>query len=100
MTVKQTLLAARELLTPEGAWTQGSYARDASGRRTGCWEPNAVCWCLEGAIKRVSNTDEEYSEALSLLAHEVRLVHRWNDHPDRKPQDVLQLLDNLISRLP
>ena len=50
------LRAVRDLLTPKGSWTQGSYARNFWGHACGVFEPSARCWCLEGAVTRVTGS--------------------------------------------
>lgn len=94
----RTFKAARELLTAEGAWTQGALARDAHGFVVPYDAPNATCWCLQGALHRVTESYDEWSNAFYTLANELRVVPAWNDHRDRIQADVLQILDNLIAR--
>jgi hypothetical protein len=54
LTKVDILRQARELLSDEERWTRGSYARDAEGKVCGWNEPEATCFCAEGAIFRVS----------------------------------------------
>lgn len=95
MTPPEVFLAARKLLEPEGAWTQGTYARNAAGGHVTCWDPTAVCWCLEGAIRKAANDEDEWSEAFAALGKVLLLPSLWNDHPGRRHKDVLDLLDRL-----
>lgn len=49
--------AVKALLSDESKWTKGYTARDANGKGTFADDPNAVCWCLTGAIdKTKTNT--------------------------------------------
>ena len=50
------LRAVRALLTPPEAWTTGSYARNFWGHPCGVFDPSARCWCLEGAVARVTGS--------------------------------------------
>lgn len=52
-TVADILAAAADLIDKPGAWTQDTFARDASGKRTGLDDPDATCFCVAGAILRI-----------------------------------------------
>jgi hypothetical protein len=44
---------AADLIEPEGAWTQESYARDENGSGIADGRhANAVCWCGVGALEK------------------------------------------------
>lgn len=51
--VTKALVAARAVLDDVGNWTTGAMARDASGIRTTFDDPNAVCFCAWGALRKV-----------------------------------------------
>jgi hypothetical protein len=87
-----TLRAMRELLTPEGAWTQGVEARRADGRSVGFNDPIACSWCLAGAKWRVG----DLASNRPWLALGLDSVSAWNDAPGRTQADVLALLDAKI----
>jgi hypothetical protein len=46
------LKAARDLLSVPGQWTKRQAARDKDGNMTGPHSPDAVCWCLIGALAK------------------------------------------------
>jgi hypothetical protein len=113
MTVHDVLMKARVLLAEPSHWTQGAYARDASGRVVHPRSPAAVCWCIVGAVKRADVRTErsEEDDGLRVL---LRLFHPstgqlkdklyafwvmtdWNDDPSRTHADVLALLDEAIA---
>lgn len=48
--VMQVLASASELLADPAKWTQGTLARDASGKSVSIEDPRAVCFCSLGAI--------------------------------------------------
>src|SRR6185295_865294 len=50
--IRDILLAVDSLLASEKAWTTDVEARDARGVRTDPRAEDAVCWCVEGAIRR------------------------------------------------
>lgn len=58
MSVAQMLKDAKALIADPAHWTQGTPARDASGKPLSNEEsPAAVCWCSIGALARVANAD-------------------------------------------
>lgn len=98
----------RELISK--GWTQNTYARDKDGEPTPSSrnEDKAVCWCLFGALIKADlkmMNEDDYSPHFFikyLEEFESKLgedIPRWNDDPQRTQQDVLNLLDNLISEL-
>jgi len=54
MRVSDVLDRAADLIEPEGAWCQGADARDAHGCDVDYDSPRAKCFCIVGAINRVS----------------------------------------------
>ena len=45
------LRAAADMLAEPHRWTQGAMARDAKAHPVGPTDPNAVRWCLSGAMQ-------------------------------------------------
>lgn len=103
MTPVEFARQARQKL--ERGWTQGVMARDACGERVAPCDPEARCWCLEGALKYVldMNTTEyvAYREVCGKLRRTVRWTELflWNDAPGRKKEEVLSALDDVIHGL-
>lgn len=59
---------AADLISPKGAWTnKGYYAFNAAGETVEPEDPEAVCWCLAGAIDRVAADREQAREARDLV---------------------------------
>lgn len=56
MNTVEILKAARELISDEKRWTQGELARDMFGIYADYDSDDAVCFCSEGAIRRVTIT--------------------------------------------
>ena len=103
-----------------GAWQQDFLACDERGLRCEPWSNRATCWCLAGILYKVTNfntpTRGSKDRPLALYWHlsdavratiaerenipvsEVN-VPNWNDHPDRSPQDVLDVLHATYQRL-
>ena len=100
--VVDVLTKARELLTPEGAWGQGSYT------------PAPGCYCILGALCQAGTGDADFDRlptghgrpwdsvwgALNLVRPAARRfgsVSVWNDAPDRTQAEVLAALDAAIA---
>jgi hypothetical protein len=60
ITPLEILIAARALLLR--GWTQGAYARDASGVPCNSDSEHAECWCFEGAVNAVAYAADAYPE--------------------------------------
>lgn len=94
--VAQILREARELISDPKRWTQGKNARDVNDQFADPIGPAAVCWCAEGAIRRV--VAEDWYRLHSLLATlnaEVNdAIHRFND--SHTHTEVLAAFDRAI----
>lgn len=91
----EVLDKAADLITPEGAWTQGYFARVAPGGNSiGPREPNAACWCAFGAvINRCGNDGAAEDFAVQYLRTTLRdSIDRWNDAPERTQAEVIAAL--------
>jgi hypothetical protein len=106
MTDKSTLeilKASRALITPEGAWTQYSSARNIRRIPVDFYSEKAVCFCASGAIRRSLNMTK-YGERLpSSLDFFIEMVggsiSLFNDAPGRTQAEVLVKFDEAISAL-
>lgn len=87
---------AADLIEPEGAWTQKANARDRDGKTTGALSGNAVCFCMAGAVIRVSGGDYPKEAVMAVLPKPNSLFHDWlvafNDAPGRTQSDVVAKL--------
>lgn len=52
-TVKENLIAVKELLATPATWTREVLARDAKGNEVRPSDDKAVCFCILGACERV-----------------------------------------------
>lgn len=102
MTIVEQLTAARVLLTPDGAWTTGAFARDSSGLTISPHHDRARCWCISGALKRTSGSSFAPYEGVAAAVRSVLPTGNWasefNDAPGRTQAEVLALLDTAIAR--
>ena len=92
MTPAEHLRAARALLTPEGAWTQGTFARCENGNSIYLKDENAVCWCAMGAIWFYGYS----SKAEMFLRNIVENITTWSDSPNMTQAEVLAAFDKAI----
>ena len=104
----EQLKQIRELLNKPEHWTQNASARDNFGKHVDSRSPSAVCWCLSGAISKITSDPtvarglEKYQQLnKTLVAHaNVKTVlSEWNDRPHRRHEDILLVLDDTIKRL-
>jgi hypothetical protein len=104
VSVQETLRIARCFLSQPGIWTQGAFARDASGRKV---KPNSSSACqfdLHGAIAVSCNERAVIPPCILQLLDSI--VRDWNmgecatEFNDMRPLElVLALLDTAITRV-
>jgi hypothetical protein len=63
--VLEKLLEVRALIEEPEHWTQGSFAKDASGKHTNAMSPTATCWCLIGALRKVTGGDSSNPQSIN-----------------------------------
>lgn len=105
-TPRALLQRARDLLTPEGTWTQHARAKTKTDLPTYPKSRYATCWCVLGALERSADFRSGNGVLASELAQRAlydalpKTVAGWNDAPDRTQPEVLALLDRVIAKLP
>ena len=97
MRVSDVLDRAADLIKPEGAWTQGCFARNASGVPTGLtgFRGPAVCWCLLGATDKATGDDAALSQEADDFLRRYLVVPDlgdWNDNSRRTQAEVVAKL--------
>lgn len=99
MTIKEGLKKARKLI--DKGWTKGAFARTKSGKECFSQSPNAVKFCLLGAVSSVFLDSSGYDHAKKALARTLPNselgIAQFNDNCKNK-QQVLDLIDRAISR--
>ena len=99
MTVKQDLQAARDLITDPKHWTQNTPARDMTGKPCNSDAPEAVCFCIYGAVGHVTQCDiTRYGSCVASIMEVEDSPGFFNDTHNH--QEVLDLLDRTITSLP
>lgn len=81
LTVKELLVAAKEIISDESKWAQGYYAYDAEGNFAEPCDQSATCFCSLGALWKVSGgiSGEVFDEAHLALCEnsmEFSIVHQ------------------------
>jgi hypothetical protein len=98
--VLEVLEQARKLLVEVG-WTQHAFARNSRGHILESNDPTAVCYCALGAVFYISPSGSPLAGAAYKRLNAVidgRDIVRWNDSPERKKEDVLEVYDKAIAQ--
>lgn len=77
-------------------WTQNRFARDADGKGTTSWYPEAVCWCAQGAINAAYHHYEDARKAaFDAFAKVIGITAfvDWNDSPERTHVEVIEAFE-------
>lgn len=109
--IKEGLIAVRERLAPEGAWTQRKFAGNERGETLMGNDPTATCWCLTGAVCRVQMDrrmhDADAATMNLLIGDAIRRRHgdwwtvvSFNDYGGRTHEEILQVVDSAIGLAP
>lgn len=88
-------MTVAQLLGKREHWTQGAYARDASGNVVQPTDPTATCWDIRGAMKHVYKDFGEYCKAherMRARLHPHLTPAEWNDHPERTHREVVEFV--------
>ena len=104
MNGKEILQKVLALYETPSKWTQGRYARDASGKD--CAINNGCCWCLSGAIQFVGGGlgGPGVRAALNYIDYALdqrvcpRSIPNFNDRIAKSVEDVKSLLREAIRR--
>ena len=100
--IAATLNKAADLIEPEGAWTQGHFARHKNGNPIGPFEDNAACWCASGAIQRIEGRARWGAwDAFDGFIRQRGFDHMatFNDAPGRAQAEVVAALRQAAERV-
>lgn len=107
--LKDNLIAARALIDTPEKWTRHTFARNADGLPVNNDSEKAVCFCIMGAVGRVT---ECYSAAITPWREMTNALREanaitanfgiphFNDRFDTTHADVLALFDEAIAACP
>lgn len=97
--IVEKLQQVREIIFNEQQWTQHSLARNAERKKTLPTDPEATCYCLIGAIVKVSHPDVDLERRLIECIHinsdfKVGNLSLYND--SHTHSEIISLLDITI----
>lgn len=93
----QSVKEARDLLAKHGVWTQSRNARDKDGNSVSVHSPEAVCFCLQGALLRCKVTYEELCDIQSFCVRTREKSFTVFNDTQASVEPVLQLLDEYLN---
>jgi hypothetical protein len=107
-TTVEILTKARDLLSKEGAWGQGYFAKTKKGKLVESRSKRAATFCMLGAIQRFDNEGQfrlwspEWYMAKKYVASAIRTsidnIASWNDKPKRTQEQVINAFDKAIAK--
>lgn len=96
--VKRVLVSVRELFSEEKRWTQGQYAMRESRTWASYDSPDAICWCLQGAIMRQARIWDLIEDTENYLVDHIHEdLTAFNDSSTY--EQVISALDSAIASL-
>jgi len=73
-------------------WCQNSYARNASGQPVPIDSPNAVCFCLVGAMSKVGMSNEEGDNLSFRIPPRFSSLFVFNDDHKQTQEGILEFV--------
>jgi hypothetical protein len=74
---RQIIEKARALIATPDTWTQGEFARDADGERVSWRSPDAVRFCVWGALNRAAyDMTGDRRRSITLADHAARALRK------------------------
>jgi hypothetical protein len=98
----EILKGARELLSDPTRWAKGYYAYTADGQQTSPVTPEAACFCVWGALDKVTGTffgPDAFAAGMYLgnqLPEGWPSLANFNDAEETTHADLLALFDKAI----
>lgn len=79
-------------------WCQHEYARDKDGNWCDATNPEAVAWCLGGAVQKAGGAPVESFLLQGVIRQLIwknfqTTFMAWNDHRDRTQDEVIAFLE-------
>lgn len=101
MNPKETLIAARNLITDPNNWTYNAYSRDIDGNGLmDGYAEAAVCWCAVGAIEKAANDclrSDAVQNAIALILPHIGVFKLETFNDQHNHEDVLDVFDVAIA---
>jgi len=110
MTPLEVLKGARALISEPSRWTRYACARDRHGLAVFSCSEAAVCWCLDGAVRKIAyGNNWKYSDAgkqlglvmsIRPILNKATNSQEFTDWQDAHTHaEVLSMLDQTIANL-
>ncbi len=99
METKKIIEQTIELINDETKWTREAYARNNHGMKVNAYSPEATCWCVLGAIWKLSSSEKEFSKietnlnAFSNSKYQISIA-AINDNIGR--EEVIKILQEYV----
>lgn len=86
----------KKLLNSPYKWTKGADARTKDGHPVVQSDPDAVCWCITGAITHCYGPDSRET-IFDMVRFKIQrlTVFAWNDRNERTFDDIVELMEDL-----
>lgn len=106
MSMREILQVAKGFI--ERGYTKQYFARNGNDAPVDSKDPNAVCWCAAGAVRRavpkgvqseLMEYDALYQLRLSLPEGASNDLVEYNDRPTTTKEDILALFDRAIASI-
>src|SRR5690242_2932574 len=98
MTPLMILTQAKKLIDRPDSWTKDHFSLDKDGGDVSPRNPKAACWCVLGALMRVSGNSATLLEAEELFRKAIgrNSTAKWQDERDVTHNDVMAAFDRAI----
>lgn len=97
--VTKTLIEAKAIIAKPENWTQGVFARDKTGHQVHVADPDAVCFCSLGALRKTGIKETSgavYMRARGCLADSGGSVDIANINDTSTHEEVMAMWDKAI----
>ena len=86
----------RELFSDDSKWTQGAFARNKQGVEVDVGNPDAVCFCFQGAMRKCYGKNSyKIIDKLDNSRGMLFSITAWNDAKERTFEDIKNLVEKL-----
>lgn len=88
-----------ELLNSPNKWIQKDFAHDSNENNVWPSNKDAVCWCLDGALRKCYLNESQYWDMVNIITNYLNIdyspaaIHLWNDAATY--EDVINLCKEL-----
>ena len=86
----------KDLLTDKTKWTRRNYAVKEAGHPVHFSDPEAVAFCMYGAIDKCYRTSHDNQRVVDLVRDSLPSeIAQWNDDPKTTFEDVKAIVERL-----